>query len=140
MDPVERRGGQHVGRLSGAKSDMVNLLLCSILTLAALSPPPEITGTIVDYQGKPGSQVSVAVVSLNANRVIKKTLSASDGSFSFTGLAAGGYGVAAKTDSACAFSDAIQVDTGFTDIVRLRLAQGLCDAATHFAQPPRNRR
>lgn len=117
----------------------MNLFFCLILTLAALSPPPEITGTVVDYQGRLVSGVSIAVVSINSDQIIRKTHSASDGSFSFTGMSSGGYGVAAKTDSACAFSDAIQVDAGLTSVVRLRLVKGLCLDAAHFARPPRNR-
>ncbi|MGB7048410.1 MAG: carboxypeptidase-like regulatory domain-containing protein [Candidatus Cybelea sp.] len=104
----------------------MNVALCLALGLAALSPTPEITGTIVDYQGKPVAQTSISVVSLSSNDVISETLSNSNGSFSFAGLASGGYGLEAKTDSACAFSDAVQVDAGFTSVVRLRLVKGLC--------------
>jgi hypothetical protein len=104
----------------------MTVLLSVILTVAALSPPPEITGTIVDYQGKPVAKTSISVVLLSSNDVISKTLSEPDGSFRFTGLAPGDYGLEAKTDAACAFSDAIEVDTGFTAIVRLRMVKGLC--------------
>jgi hypothetical protein len=104
----------------------MNVLFCLILTLAALSPAPEITGTIVDDRGKRVSGISLSVVSLPSSQVIAKTLSGSDGSFSVTGLAPGSYGLEAKTDSACAFSDAIQVHDGFTSIVRLRLVTGFC--------------
>jgi hypothetical protein len=107
----------------------MNALFCLILTLAALSPAAEITGTIVDENGKVVPGISLSVVSLPASQVIEKALSASDGSFSVTGLASGSYGLEAKTDSACAFSDAIQVHNGFTSIVRLRLVRGLCSGA-----------
>lgn len=117
----------------------MNLLLCLILTLAALSPAPEITGTIVDDRGKLVSGISIAVVSLPSNDVIGKTQSGTDGSFGFSGLAAGSYGLEAKTKSSCAFSDAIQVNDGFTSTVRLRLVRELCQAAVHFAEPPWNR-
>lgn len=109
----------------------MNVLFCLILTLAALSSAPEITGTIVDDRGKLVSGISLSVVSLPSSQEIEKTLSGSDGSFSVTGLATGSYGVEAKTDSACAFSDAIQVHDGFTSIVRLRLVRGLCSGAFH---------
>lgn len=107
----------------------MNLLICLILTLAALSPNPEITGTIVDDNGKPVSGVPISVVRLIGDRVIKETLSGSDGSFHFTALAPGAYGLSAKTDSACAFSDPLRVDNGFTSVVRLRLIKGFCQDA-----------
>ena len=109
----------------------MNVLFCLILTLAALSPAPQITGTIVDDRGKLVSGISLSVVSLPSSQVIEKALSGSDGSFSVTGLASGNYGLEANTDSACAFSDAIHVHNGFTNIVRLRLVRGLCSGAFH---------
>jgi hypothetical protein len=75
--------------------------------------------------------MSLSVVSPPSSQVIEKTLSGSDGSFTITGLAAGSYGLEARTDSACAFSDAIQVHDGFTSTVRLRLVRGLCSGAFH---------
>jgi large repetitive protein len=105
----------------------MNLVACLILTIAALSPAPEITGTIVDYNGKFASGISISVVGINSEqRITETTQSGSDGSFSFTGLAPGSYGLRAKTDSGCAISDPIRVDVGFTSIVRLRLVKGLC--------------
>jgi hypothetical protein len=101
-------------------------MLCLILTLATLSPAPEITGTIVDDRGKLASGISLSVVSLPSSEVVENTLSGPDGSFSIAGLAPGSYGLQAKTKSACAFSDAIQVHNGFTSMVRLRLVRGLC--------------
>jgi large repetitive protein len=119
----------------------MNPVICLALVLAALSPPPEITGTIVDYNGKPVAGVPISVVAVNSeDQVTKKTVSESNGSFSFTGLAPGGYGLVAKTGSACAISDAIEVDIGFTSIVHLRLAKRWCyGSALHFAEPPVNR-
>jgi large repetitive protein len=118
----------------------MKLVICAILTLAALSPAPEVAGTIVDYNGKPVPGVPISIVAIDSeDQVTKKTVSESNGSFSFTGLAPGAYGVVAKTDSACAISDAIRVDIGFTSIVRLRLAKGWCyGPALHFAEPPVN--
>lgn len=107
----------------------MNLALCFMLTLAALSPGPEIAGTIVDDAGKPVSGINVTVLSLPADRTMRRTLSAPDGSFSFTDLPPGVYGLSAKTTSTCAFSDAIGVNAGFTRIVRLRLVKGLCQTA-----------
>jgi hypothetical protein len=107
----------------------VNLVACLILTLAALPATPEITGSIVDCNGKPVSGVLISVVALYANQSVEKTLSGSDGSFRFTNLAPGNYGLSANTHSACAFSDPIRVDVGFTSIVRLRLVNGLCKNA-----------
>ena len=104
----------------------VNLVICLVLTLAALSPTPEITGTIVDYHGDLVSGVPISVVALYANQTVEKTLSGSDGSFHFTDLAPGAYGLEAKTASGCAISDPIRVDVGFTSIVRLQLIKGLC--------------
>ena len=89
----------------------MNLVTCCMLTLAALSPAPEITGSIVDDNGKPVSGVPISVVAVLANQTIEKTLSGSDGSFHFTDLAPGAYGLEAKSDSACAFSDEIGVTT-----------------------------
>ena len=40
----------------------MNVALCLALVLAALSPTPEITGTIVDSQGKPVAEISISVV------------------------------------------------------------------------------
>ncbi|HEY2473270.1 MAG TPA: carboxypeptidase-like regulatory domain-containing protein [Candidatus Cybelea sp.] len=104
----------------------MNPVICLMLTLATLSPTPEITGTIVDYNGRLVSGVRISVVALYASQTIEKTLSGSDGSFHFTDLAPGAYGVAAKTDSGCAYSDPIRVDIGFTTVVHLRLIKGLC--------------
>jgi hypothetical protein len=112
----------------------MNLVVCLILTLAALSPAPEITGTVVDDSGKPASGVSISADRIPSSDVMQKTVSASDGSFRFTDLAPGAYGVEAKTDSACAFSDAIRVDTGFTSVVRLRLIKGFCQSAFSSGQ------
>lgn len=104
----------------------MNVFLCLVLTLVAVSPAPEITGTIVDDHGEPVRGVSISAVALPSSQIVAKTVSEPDGSFRFGDLARGGYGLEAKTDSACAFSDAIQVDDGFTSIVRLRLVEGLC--------------
>lgn len=105
----------------------MNLAICLVLTLAALSSAPEITGTVVDYNSKPISGVLISVVAINSeSKVIRRTVSESNGSFSFTDLANGAYGLVARTDSACAISDAIEVNIGFTSVVRLRLARGLC--------------
>lgn len=107
----------------------MNLILCLILTLAVLAPAPEIVGTVVDDRGKPVSGVSISVVSLPDNEIVKQTRSGSDGSFSFAGVTSGGYGLEAKSNWACAFSDAIHVDSGFTSVIRLRLVKGLCQNA-----------
>ncbi|HET6276310.1 MAG TPA: carboxypeptidase-like regulatory domain-containing protein [Candidatus Cybelea sp.] len=107
-----------------------------ILTLIAVAPTPEITGTIVDGHAKPVPGISISAVALPSSLVIAKTVSGPDGSFNFTGLARGGYGIEAKSDSACAFSDAIQVDDGFTSVVRLLLVKGLCQNPVELQQPP----
>lgn len=70
----------------------MNLLICVMLTLVALSPVPEIAGKVVDYDG--------------------------------------------KVDSACAISNAIRVDVGFTSVVGLRLIKGLCQSALEFVKSP----
>lgn len=114
----------------------MNLTVCLLAMLVVSSPAPEITGTIVDHSGKPISKIGVAVVAIDSDQVIKKTLSDSDGSFDFAGLTSGGYALVAKTDSACALSDPIQVDSGFTAVVRLRLINGLCQNPVRFAKPP----
>jgi large repetitive protein len=123
--------------MSAEKAEM-NLVICLAIVLAALAPPPEIAGTVVDYNGKPVSGVTISLVGvISEDRLTKNTVSASDGSFSFTGLAPGGYGLVAKTDAACAMSDAIWVNVGFTRVVRLRLTKGYCyGSALHFAEPP----
>lgn len=112
----------------------MNLLLCLIVTLAAVTPAPEITGTIVDDRGKALSGIAVSGVSLPSSQEMEKTTSGPDGSFSFAGLIAGGYGIEANSGSDCAFSNAIQVSGGFTSVVRLRLVQGLCDGALVFVE------
>lgn len=117
----------------------MNLILCLVLTLGNLTPTPEIVGTVVDDQGKPVSGVPIFVVALPYDRVVKETLSGSDGSFMFASVTSGGYGLQAKSNSACAFSAAIQVDSGFTSVVRLRLVKGLCQRPIGFAKPPANR-
>lgn len=104
----------------------MNSVVCSIIVLAALSSTPEITGTVVDDNGTLASGVPISVVALYANQTIEKTLSGSDGSFHFSDLAPGAYGLAAKTDSGCAYSDPIRVDISFTTVVHLRLIKGLC--------------
>lgn len=115
-------------------------LLCLVLTLIAIAPTPEITGTVVDDHGKPVAGISVTALSLPSSLLVAKAVSGSDGSFNFAGLANGGYGLEAKADdSACAFSDAIQVDSGFTSVVRLRLVKGLCENPVELRQPPVNR-
>ena len=68
-------------------------LICLILTLAALSPTPEITGTIVDYHSELVSGIPISVIALYANETVEKTVSAPDGSFHFTDLAPGAYGL-----------------------------------------------
>ena len=104
----------------------MNSVICLILSLAALLPTLEITGTIVDYHGELVSGVPISVVALYANQIVEKTLSGPDGSFQFTDLAPGAYGLEAKTNSGCAISDPVRVDIGFTTVVRLRLIEGLC--------------
>jgi Carboxypeptidase regulatory-like domain len=115
----------------------MNSLIGLLLTLAVLAPATEVTGTIVNDDGKLVSGVPIQVVAIYTGQVMQKTLSGSDGTFRFTGLAPGGYGVSAKTDSACAFSNAIQVNAGFTSIVRLRLIDGMCRNALIYAEPGR---
>jgi Carboxypeptidase regulatory-like domain len=110
-------------------------LICLIFTLAALSSTPEITGTIVDDNGRLVSGVPISVVALYANQTVEKTQSGSDGSFHFTDLAPGTYGLEAKTESGCAYSDPIRVDVGFTTAVHLRLIKGLCQNALSLARP-----
>ncbi|HEY1653521.1 MAG TPA: carboxypeptidase-like regulatory domain-containing protein [Candidatus Tumulicola sp.] len=100
-----------------------------LAAVSALSTAPQITGSLVDYNGKPASKVAVSVVELPTDRVVGKTISGTDGSFSFRGIASGTYGVEARTSSACAMSDAVTVNDGFTKIVGLRLIQHLCTDA-----------
>jgi hypothetical protein len=114
----------------------MNQLLCLVLLLTASSPAPGIVGTIVDDRGKSVSGISIAVHSLPSSKIVEEVPSGADGSFRVTGLAPGAYGVEAKTESACAFSDAIQVEAGYTSTVHLRLVKGLCDRPVSFAKPP----
>ncbi len=113
-----------------------NLVACLTLALAAISPPPQIAGTIVDPSGKLAAGVPLSVVAINADRTMATTVSEANGSFHFSGLAPGGYGIVAKTASACAISGAVRVDAGLTSIVRLRLTTGLCEHPVRFANPP----
>ena len=114
----------------------MNLIFALMLTLAALSPVPEIAGKIVGSDGKVVSGVPISVVAIPSGQVMEKTVSDADGSFQLSGLAAGAYGVEAKTDTACAISNAIRVSVGFTSVVRLRLIEGLCQSALEFVKPP----
>jgi len=113
----------------------MNLALCSLLALAALAPAPEIAGTIVDSSAKTVAGVAVSVVAIPSDRIVATTISGSGGTFHFTGVVPGAYGVTANTKAACAFSDAIRVDAGFTSVVYLRLVKGLCQNPIGFAQP-----
>lgn len=117
----------------------MNLVICLVLTLAVLLPTPEITGTVVDYKGELVSNIPISVVALYANQTVEKTVSGSDGSFRFTHLAPGTYGLEAKTDSNCAYSVPIRVDTGFTTVVHLRLVKGLCGYPISDLAEPANR-
>lgn len=116
----------------------MNLFFCLVLTLVEISAPnPEITGKIVDDHTKPVAGISIAAVALPSSHLIGKAISGSDGSFSFAGLADVGYGPEAEAGSACAFSDAIQVDDGFTRFVQLRLVKGLCKTRSSYVSRPR---
>ncbi|HEY1680583.1 MAG TPA: carboxypeptidase-like regulatory domain-containing protein [Candidatus Tumulicola sp.] len=107
----------------------MNILTCLLLAVAALSPNPEITGTVVGDNGKPVSGVTVSVEPVIGGPDVGKTVTAKDGSFNFSGIPGGYYGVLAKTSSACAMSSAIEAADGFTTVVHLRLTKGLCDSA-----------
>jgi hypothetical protein len=115
----------------------MNLLICVLLAAAvsagstAAPAAPEIAGTVLDYNGKPEAKVPISVVAIYSGRVISKGTSLEDGSFYFSALPSGTYGVAAKTGSACAFSTAIKVDAGYTVGIRLRLIPGLCKGVIH---------
>jgi 5-hydroxyisourate hydrolase-like protein (transthyretin family) len=113
----------------------MNLLVILLLAAAAAaSPTPEITGTVVDHNGKPASSVPISVVSITGDQVMSKTTSKADGSFQFSDLAPGAYGVVAKTASACGMSSAIKVASAFTTVVHIRLTDGLCDGGVQFVQ------
>jgi protocatechuate 3,4-dioxygenase beta subunit len=113
---------------------MMNIVACLLLAVAAAAPIPEITGTIVDHNGKPVSGVTISVVAVTGSQDLSKTVSAKDGSFSFSGLAPGYYGVEAKTSSACAMSSAIKATDGFTTFIHLRLTDGLCGNPITYLQ------
>jgi Carboxypeptidase regulatory-like domain len=117
----------------------MNILACLLLAVAASSPAPEITGTVVDHNGKPVSGVNVSVESITGGQDLAKTVSAKDGSFNFAGLTDGYYGVIAKTSSACATSNAIKAADGFTAVVHLRLTDGACENPLHFVEHFRRR-
>lgn len=121
-----------------AEGAEMNLVIGLMLTFVALSPLPEIAGRIVDNTGKAVSGVTISVVAIPSNQVVGKTVSEKDGSFQLSDLAAGDYGVEAKTDSACAISNAIRVNAGFTSVVQLRLIDGLCKGSIEFVKPPAN--
>ncbi len=114
----------------------MNILTCVFLAAATLSSTPEIKGTVVDHNGKPVSGVSVSVEPITGGQVVDKTVSSKDGSFEFSGLAPGTYGVVAKTSSACGMSSAIEVANAFTTVVHLRLTDGLCGGGVQFVQHP----
>jgi hypothetical protein len=112
----------------------MNILAYLLLATATLSPSPEITGTVVDHNGKPVSGVSVSVEGITGGEDLAKTVSAKDGSFNFSGLTDGYYGVVAKTSSACATSSAIKAADGFTTVVHLRLTDGACENPLNFVE------
>jgi hypothetical protein len=112
-----------------SKKQKMSLAVCLSLLLAVVSPAPEIVGTLVGDNGKPVAGVAISVGLVSSSQEANNTVSRADGSFSFTDLAPGAYGVVAKTNSACAFSSAVSVHTGFTSVVHLRLEKGLCSSA-----------
>lgn len=124
-----------------ARADVANrggkmqVLLCWSLALAAIVQPPQVVGKIVDDRGNAISGVSISAVALPSSQVTEETISGNDGSFHFVHLHYGSYGVEAKTESACAFSDAIQINSGFTSIVQLRLVKGLCSDPIALQNP-----
>ena len=114
----------------------MTILTSLLLAAATLSSSPEIKGTVVDHNGKPASGVSVSVEPVTGGQAMDKTVSSKDGSFEFSGLTPGTYGVVAKTSSACGMSSAIEVASAFTTVVHLRLTDGLCDGGVQFVQHP----
>jgi hypothetical protein len=106
----------------------MNLGVCLSLLLALVPPAPEIAGMLVGDDGKPVSGVTISVGLVSSNQQARKTVSGADGSFSFTDLGPGAYGVVAKTNSACAFSSAVSIHPGFTSVVHLHLVKGLCSS------------
>jgi hypothetical protein len=107
----------------------MNLVMGLALMLAVASPTPEIVGDVVGDNGKAVAGVTISIVSLPASLEASKTVTRSDGSFDFSGLASGNYGIDATTKSACAMSSAVSVHVGFTTIVHLRLIKGFCSSA-----------
>jgi len=107
----------------------MNLVMCLSLVLAVASPTPEILGDVVGDNGQAVPGVTISIVSLPSSQEASRTESRADGSFDFTGLASGNYGLEAKTKSACAMSSAVSVHVGFTAIVHLRLIKGFCSSA-----------
>ena len=106
----------------------MNFLIGILLAVATASPAPQITGTVVDDNGKPVSGVSVSVEPVMGGPVVVQVASQKDGSFSVSGIPSGSYGVVAKTSSACAISRAIGISDGYTSVVHLRLVKGFCQA------------
>ena len=107
----------------------MNLVMCLSLILAVASPTPEILGDVVGDNGKAAPGVTISIVSIPSSLEAAKMVSRADGSFDFTGLASGNYGVEARTKSACAMSNAVSVHVGFTTAVHLRLIKGFCSSA-----------
>lgn len=116
----------------------MHTIVCAALTLIAstvspISPNssavPEIIGTVLDFNGKPAAGVPVSIVALPSNQIIQRGISEATGKFEFAGLPPGAYGVAASTSSACAFSSAVNVSTGYTTLVSLQLVKGMCNGS-----------
>jgi hypothetical protein len=107
----------------------MNLVMCLALMVAVASPAPESLGDVVGDDGKAVPGVTISIESIPSSLEAAKTVSRADGSFDFTGLASGNYGVEAKTKSACAMSNAASVHVGFTSILHLRLIKGVCSSA-----------
>jgi hypothetical protein len=112
----------------------MHFIVCVAFTLMAstVSPPSpnsptvsEIVGTILDFNGKPTAGVPVSILAIPSNQIMQRGISEATGKCEFAGLPPGAYGVAASTSSACAFSPAVNVSTGYTTLVSLQLIKGI---------------
>jgi hypothetical protein len=67
----------------------MNFLIGIFLAVATASPAPQITGTVVDDNGKPVSGVSVSVEPVMGGPVVAQVASQKDGSFTVSGIPSG---------------------------------------------------
>jgi Carboxypeptidase regulatory-like domain len=87
-------------------------------------------------QWQPIKGADVRLVNVFTGDILQETQSAADGTFSFSAIAPGNYGVEAATKQACVISDAIHVIPDSKTVLQLRLKdREVCSDPLRFASP-----